>query len=152
MTKNNSKVKKRPGRISVYDPEYHPGMAFRLCSFGLTDEQLSIAFEVCQDTINQWKLAHVDFALQMKHGKTMADARVAKSLFERACGYESIEIHEIELQAGEGKTELRQVKVKRHLPPDVDACEIWLRNRTNFFKGRGSRKAQKHDTVIVCAE
>lgn len=136
MAKNTSKIKRAPGRISEYDLEYHPEMAFRLCSLGLTDEQLSIVFGISHDTIHEWKGKHPEFANELSRGKMIADAEVAHSLFQRATGYDQIEYSLVEVQVDEKTTDFKQVKTIRHIPADVSAAELWLRNRTNFFNRR----------------
>ena len=73
------------GRPSLYRPEY-AGQAFKLCLRGATDRDLSDFFEICEATINNWKLNFPDFVAALKAGKTEADMHIAASLFNRAEG------------------------------------------------------------------
>ena len=130
-------VNKR-GRPCDYRADYHPDITFRLCSLGLTDADLAFAFDVSEVTINNWK-KYKAFASSLKRGKMVADSTVAQSLYRRAVGYERHEKSQIEVMAGEGVREMRNVETIKYFPPDVQACEIWLRNRTNIFnKGKQS--------------
>ena len=54
----------------------------------------------------------------------MADARVARCLYERAVGY-SCTVERTVLHDGEERT----LKNVVHYPPDTRACIFWLRNR-----------------------
>jgi hypothetical protein len=54
----------------------------------------------------------------------VADARVARCLYERAVGY-SCTVERKVLHAGEERTLSNVV----HYPPDTRACIFWLRNR-----------------------
>ncbi|MDR1662584.1 MAG: hypothetical protein LBR95_09230, partial [Azoarcus sp.] len=55
---------------------------------GLTDAQIAEQIGVSEALLNAWKKRHPDFYESLKKGKTEADAKVAVSLYRRACGYE----------------------------------------------------------------
>jgi RNA polymerase-interacting CarD/CdnL/TRCF family regulator len=74
------------GRPTKYNEKY-PNQAYKLCLLGATDEELANFFEVCEDTINEWKNVHDEFSVSIKKGKINADANVANSLYKRALGY-----------------------------------------------------------------
>ncbi|WP_051664288.1 hypothetical protein [Dyadobacter crusticola] len=122
------------GRPSNFKPELHPDLTYRLCCVGLTDADLAFVFDVSEATLNNWKSQHGEFSKRMKQGKTVADAKVAHSLFKRATGYEQIEKGLVEIETAENGTEMKPVEIRRHIPADVNAIIIWLRNRTGFFK------------------
>lgn len=122
------------GRPSLYDSDFHPAFAFKLCSLGMTDSDIAFLFEISEQTVNNWKKQFPQFLGSIKRGKVIADANVAQSLYRQAVGYELPEILTFELQKGEFKKVVETVETVKHYPPDVRACELWLRNRTKFFK------------------
>lgn len=136
MDKTNKQLQRKRGRPGEYERSYHPLLAFKLCSLGITDAELGFVFDVSEQTINSWKSQDEEFASSVRRGKTIADSKVAHSLFKRAMGYDQIEKATFEIQVDRNKRELRTVDTVRHIPGDVRACEIWLRNRTDFFGQR----------------
>lgn len=112
------------GRPSKYLPEYDTA-AYKLCLMGATDKDLAEAFNVCEDTINEWKKTRSSFALAQKQGKREFDnERVVVALHERAIGYEH---DEEKLFCHEGVV-IRATTRKKY-PPDTTAASLWLRNR-----------------------
>lgn len=117
------------GRPTLYKPEYD-GIAEQMALLGATDVQLAGAFGVSEDTIHEWKLVHPNFSESLKRGKDQADARVAKSLFERALGYSHPAVKIIAVANGnnQGST-IEEVPYTEHYPPDTTAAIFWLKNR-----------------------
>lgn len=72
---------------------------YELSLLGMTDAQMSEELGVSTRTFNRWKNTHESFCQSLKEGKTIADAKVAHSLYEKA------------------------------LSGDVKACIHWLNNR-----------------------
>lgn len=62
----------------------------------------------------------------MKIGKDVADDRVEKALYDRACGYEQDEV-KVFLPAG--ATEPVYAPYRARIPADVHAAWRWLNNR-----------------------
>ena len=112
------------GRPSEYDPDKTPKQAKKACLMGATDKDLADFFSVSETTINNWKIQHPEFLESIKEGKDVADAKVAKSLYERALGYEHPEVHVSNYQ---GKITLTDL-TKRY-PPETTAGIFWLKNR-----------------------
>lgn len=111
------------GRPSKYREEYAE-QAYRLCLLGLTDAELGTAFDVTEQTINNWKNDFPQFFESIKRGKLLADGNVADRLFQRAIGYSHPDTH---FSSYEGVvTETDTVK---HYPPDTTAAIFWLKNR-----------------------
>ena len=132
---NKSNVTKKIGRPGVYDPDYHPSSAYKLCSFGMTDSDLAKYYEVSEQTIINWRNQHPEFYDSVKRGKTIADANVAHSLYKLATGYSVPQTLTFELQKGEFAWEVETRETIKHYPPDTRAAELWLRNRRpGFFK------------------
>lgn len=110
------------GRPSKYLPEYDTA-AYKLCLMGATDKDLAEAFNVCEDTINEWKKAHPSFAERLS-GKRIANAEMAYSLYQRGRGYN----HEaVQFFCYEGQ--IIEKKYTKHYPPDTTAASLFLRNR-----------------------
>jgi hypothetical protein len=118
-----AKAKRRRGRPSVYRAEY-ASQANKLCLLGATDRELADFFEVSEATVNTWKQRHPAFLDSIKEGRKAADAKVARSLFERACGYSH---PEDKIFQYEGAPVI--VPTTKHYPPDTMAASLWLRNR-----------------------
>lgn len=105
-----------------------------VCAKGATEEDLADIFNVCLTTIGNWKKEHPDFLRAIENGKRKADAKVEKSLYQRAIGYK----HKSEkLFQYEGEV-IRGATIEKY-PPDVSAASLWLRNR------RPDKWRDKHD-------
>ena len=118
-----AKGNKGGGRPSEFKEEYVK-IAHRMCLLGATDAELADAFDVCETTINAWKLAHIEFSEALKSGKAMADAMVAESLFKRATGYQHPAVKIFNDQGAP----LIVDYIERY-PPDTTAAIFWLKNR-----------------------
>jgi len=127
--------KKKRGRKSSYSPKYDE-LAYNFCLLGATDDQLAENFAVTRKTLQAWKRKHSKFLSAIKAGKKLADAEIARSLYERAKG-----AHWKEQQAfkckdvtweGNHRIESEHIEVvwvERAAPPDTEACKVWLNNR-----------------------
>lgn len=116
-------TKNKVGRPTKYKNEYCE-LAFNYCLLGATDEDLARFFEVSESTINQWKIEHVEFSESIKKGKVDADALVAKSLFQRAVGYQYIETKNEMSEQG-----MKKSVTTKEAMPDTTAQIFWLKNR-----------------------
>ena len=111
------------GRPTAYRPEFCE-LAHNYCLLGATNPELAGFFDVAPRTIDNWIASHPAFAEAVQEGRVVADARVARCLYERAVGY-SCTVERKVLHAGEERTLSNVV----HYPPDTRACIFWLRNR-----------------------
>lgn len=112
-----------PGRPTDYKPEFDD-QAFKLCLLGHTDKELAAFFEVCEDTIYEWKNKHVTFSEAIKRGKVDADMVVAQSLYHQALGY-----HYEETTEAEGENGAITYHNRRFAQKDFRATRFWLMNR-----------------------
>lgn len=119
----NATGNKGGGRASSFKPEYVE-WAEKLAKLGATDAEIADAFDVSEQTVNNWKKAHVEFSLALKKGKTFADAEVASKLFHRATGYEH---QDTDIRVIDGQ--IVQTQIIKHYPPDTTAAIFWLKNR-----------------------
>jgi hypothetical protein len=125
------------GRKSLFKDEYIE-QAYKLCQLGATDVQIAEFFGVTEKTLNNWKHAHPEFLQSLKNAKDDLDARVERSLFERATGYSHPE-DKIFNHAGEPLI----VPTVKHHAPDVTAQIFWLKNRQ---PDRWRDKQEVHNT------
>ena len=117
------KTTPKTGRPTKYKAEFNE-RAYDYCLLGATDAQMADFFGTCERTINMWKKAHPEFLQSVTRGKVEADAKVAGSLFQRACGYTHPEER---IFHHNGKTV--RADTLKHYPPDTRAAEFWLKNR-----------------------
>lgn len=115
--------KNKGGAPTKYREEYDE-QVFKLCLLGATDVQLADFFNVCEDTIHNWKKKKPKFFESIKQGKADADANVANSLYNRALGYSHNE-EKVFCQDGRIITH----ETKKHYPPDATSAIFWLKNR-----------------------
>jgi hypothetical protein len=118
------------GRPTSYKEEYS-NQAEKLCKLGATDKELAEFFDVCEDTIHEWKKVHPEFSESIKKGKTLADANVADRLYQRAMGYshEAVKIFPNGDTDEQGNKQPLIVPYVEHYPPDTVAAIFWLKNR-----------------------
>ena len=120
---NNLVKKRKVGRPTSYKDEY-ANQVHKLCLLGLTDTELADIFDIAESTLNLWKKKYPEFSESLWRGKLMADAEVAHSLYQRACGYQHKDMH-ISLHQGK----VIQTPITKHYPPDTGAAIMWLKNR-----------------------
>ncbi len=111
------------GRPTKYKEEYNE-LAYNYCLLGATDADLARFFDVCEATINNWKLEQPAFLESLKKGKEIADAQVAKALFHRATGYVA---PDLDIKMYEGN--IIKTPYMKHYPPDATSAIFWLKNR-----------------------
>jgi len=113
-----------------YNPEYHDDWAWSLASKGAIDDEIAEAFGISVRTLHRWKQEYPSFLQALTVGKEAADAKIEKSLYKRARGYDVKEKETLVETDKDGN--VRPVKVKesaKHVPPDTMAIMYWLNNR-----------------------
>jgi hypothetical protein len=121
MAKGNTKD--LDGRPTLYKKEYDE-QVYKLCLLGATDADIANFFDICEATVNNWKIKHKSFLESIKRGKEIADMDVAQSLHKRATGYEQ-EIIKVFQYQGEPVV----IPVIEKIAPDTGAAMAWLKNR-----------------------
>lgn len=124
---NKNALGNKGGRPTDYRPEY-TDLAYKLSLLyrDITDERLAEVFGVCRATISNWKSKHPEFLDAIRRGGKAATATVAKSLYERANGYE----HEAEKIFYDSKTgKVVRVPYTEKYPPDTQAGRLFLMNK-----------------------
>lgn len=146
--------KRKPGQLEQVKPEeevknwYGPDKVKegkQLALLGLTDKEMAQAWGVSPDTVYSWKNKHEEFREAVRRGRTIADGKVAASLYRRAIGGW---IDEYRVNATGGKIHI--TKVKKYLPPDVEAIKYYLslRQREKWSQKADGTPAQVNITQI----
>ena len=99
-----------------YNPAYHDDWAWSLAIKGATDQDIADAFHVSRRTIIRWRQTYPSFNEACQHGKEVADAKVKRSLYERAVGFEY-------------QKPVRVRTLTKKAVPDTMAQMYWLNNR-----------------------
>lgn len=126
----------KEGRPSKYNEAYNQ-QVYKLCLLGATDSDIADFFEVCEDTINEWKKKHAEFSVSIREGKQIADMDVAFSLYESTKDREVTELKAIKCKEvyynDKGKrVEKETIELApetRIIPADYRSQSLWLRNR-----------------------
>ena len=116
--------------ISKYDNELHPDWAWSLAIQGKTIKEIAQVFDVARSTLNKWIKENPDLEYAINSGREAADAKVERSLYERAVGYTYKERKVINIIGSDGKPVPSRVETtEKHVPPDTTAQIYWLKNR-----------------------
>lgn len=95
---------------------------------GLTEEQICKNLGISKNTMNRYKNEHSDFLNAIKKGKEIAITELENALFKKALGYEYEEVKTY-IKLDDGKEVRYTEKTRKHIPPDVAACSILLKNK-----------------------
>lgn len=118
--------KKKNGRPSKINDSMSIREVIKRCAErGFDDKDLAYVVGITEQTINNWK-HDKEFFESLKLAKKLVDAKIEKSLFQRAIGYEHTEV-KVFYDAKIG--ECVEHKIIKHYPPDTVACIFWLKNR-----------------------
>lgn len=126
--KDNKFAEGNSGKPTQYKSEY-AAQAEKLCLLGATDDEMADFFGVHRSTIYRWKLEHEEFCNAIKTAKDVADARVERSLYQKATGYNFTEQQAFKIKSDQYKEEIEVVEVEKHAPADTTAAIFWLKNR-----------------------
>ncbi len=125
MTKKKDPKDIKPsGAPTKYLIKYNE-QAFRLALLGSTNEDIAKFFNISESTLYEWCIKHPKFAESIKAGGEEADTKVAKSLYQRALGYEHKAQKIVLDRSGEWKV---KDYIERYPPSEVAAI-FWLKNR-----------------------
>lgn len=115
---------------SRYNSDYHPDWAWSLYINGATDDEVADAFHVNRRTILRWANDYPEFSKARQESKDVADAKVERSLFKRATGFEYSTTESIvEFDANGQQRPLKIQTFKHYAPPETGAICFWLKNR-----------------------
>ena len=116
--------KKRHSTKSLFDDAVLD-KCYNMALLGLTDVEIANCLLIKKTTLELWKRKHPGLVEVLNKGKAIADARVARALFERAVGYSHPEE-----KVFVSKGEVIKVDTTKHYAPDTAAICFWLKNRT----------------------
>lgn len=106
---------------------------------GLTDKQIAHNMGIRRETLYEWEKKYPNISNTLKKGKEIVDAQAENALLKRVLGYDVTETKVVESPNGITKT-----TTTKHIPPDVTACIIWLKNRR---RGKwGDKQVEKTDS------
>lgn len=126
-------LKRGRGRPGIYDPDYHPELAFELSLLGYTNDQIAAGMDVHVSTFKDWRDQHPEFAAAVTDGKSRANAKIVRAMFERACGYSHDAVKFFCTKDG---VVIRE-EYTEYYPPDTAAAQFLLVNREGmYFRNR----------------
>jgi hypothetical protein len=115
----------RMGRPSKYDPKF-VDIVRGIAKLGATDDQVADCLSVSITTISLWKVQYPEFLEALKAGKDEADARVERTLYQRAVGYQRDAVKIFHPADAPGPV---YAPFREEVPGDVTAQIFWLKNR-----------------------
>lgn len=111
-------VKSRLAEIEIWLRDHH-----------LTEEQVAKNLGISHTTFNDYKKRYPEFLEAVKRGRQAIVTELENALVKRALGYEYEEIKTYIKVDDEGKEVKYTEKTVKHLPPDVGALAILLKNK-----------------------
>jgi len=99
---------------------------------GFTKDKIACVIGVSRDCLYKWRDKYPRVKEALEYGKDLATGKVVMSLLKRATGMSMPDTYFAQY-LGKIITAPR----KKHLPPDVNAIELWLRNNAGW-KSDGS--------------
>lgn len=116
--------------LSKYNPEYHDDWAWSLAIKGATNEEIAEAFGISKRTFIRWEKDHDSLREAVLRGKYAADAKVEKSLYQRATGYTVTDTEKtIDMDRDGNPKPVRVKTTTKNIPADTMAIMYWLNNR-----------------------
>lgn len=140
-TINHTKGKTKPGPKTTYREEIGE-KAYLMCLYGMTEKEIYTVLGISNNTWERWKRDREHLRTSLDKGKLPADLKVVQALFKRALGYEAPdtywttvrnEKYDSEGRVIERSSRVVGIPIKKHIPPDMKAIQMWLSNRS---KGR----------------
>jgi hypothetical protein len=116
------------GRPTSFRTEF-VDQAKQLCQLGATDVEVARFFKVHPSTVYEWRATIPEFSEALRIGKSLADERMKRSLYQRGIGYDYKSIKTEERVVGKTLNLVRRITSTEHLPGDVGAQKLWLINR-----------------------
>ena len=115
---------------------------------GLTEAQISANLGISRTTFNEYKKLYPDLLDTLKRGREVDIAFIENALVKRARGYEYEEIKTYIKKEEDGRTITYTEKTKKHLPPDVGACAIILKNRGDYTNDKALLELKKQELEL----
>ncbi len=135
---------------TTYNPKTHDHIVWALAVEGKTDEQIADILGITVRTFHRWKKKYSSLLDSLKEGKSVADAKVTKSLYNRAVGNIVIKHKKIIVEMDEdGNQKPAKVETTEDpIPPDTTAAIFWLKNRRpDIWRDRQDVKVDSDEWV-----
>jgi hypothetical protein len=130
---------------SLYKKE-HDRVAASMARLGATEIEIADALGVSLSAVRNWLGTYSTFEQAVRLGKEAADARVERSLYAKAIGYEHDTVKIFLAKNGDPVT----VPYREHLPPDTVACITWLKLRKpNEWRDKNPEDGDRDITIRV---
>lgn len=110
-------VKDRLAEIEIWLRDHH-----------LTEEQVCKNLGISHTTFNDYKKRYPEFLEAVKRGRQAVITELENALVKRALGYEYEEVKTY-IKVEEGREVKYTERTVKHLPPDVGALAILLKNK-----------------------
>lgn len=113
-----------------YNPNIHDEVIWMLKSCGIEDKEIAEKMGIDYSTIFRWLKKNESFREKYEEGEKLASAKVQRSLYERATGYEKEEVDtKISYDKDGNPKPVTITKKIKHIPGDIQAIIFWLKNR-----------------------
>lgn len=113
-----------------YNSKYHDDWGWSLAVKGATNGEIAEAFGISERTFNRWCKKFSSLNIAVQEGKTIANAKVIRSLYERAIGITTEDTEKSVILDEHGNPKPIKVRTyKKEYPPDTMAIMYWLNNR-----------------------
>jgi len=113
------------GRPTKYLPEYNR-IAGNLSLAGFSDIEIAEALGIGEQTLYDWQDRYPEFKREMLNGKKIAVGVVARSLFERAQGYNFVETKTEKDEAG---NVIKTTETEKFIPPSDSSMSLFLKSK-----------------------
>jgi hypothetical protein len=119
------------GRRNNYESLVRPKLALveKWTREGLTQDQIAKNLGVGVSSFRAYINQHSELLEAINKGRIIAVAEVENALFKRALGYDYEEVKRYNKRDDGGNVTEYVEKTTKHLPPDVAACFILLKNK-----------------------
>lgn len=117
----------QPGRPTKYTKDMAKRAA--LCARrGFTHPEICQVLAISRDTFWRWRLKYPGFEKALTIPVQQANARVVRSLYERATGHTRV-TEQVVMEKNGDTSEARVIQVAITEAPETAAMSLWLRNR-----------------------
>ena len=136
MRESPASPPKRNEKLTADPVAYRPNfadLARKYALLGCNDSRIADLLGVSLQRFMEWQIAYPELQAFVTDGRELADAQVAESLYQRACGYShpAVKFWISKTKDGDGNESVEIIEktyVERY-PPDVSAAQFWLTNR-----------------------
>lgn len=128
----------RRGRSNVYDTIIKPKMddIVAWAKAGATNIEIASALGIGLSTFQNHIANNEELRDALKEAKMSGVPQVKLALYKRALGYEVEEVKSGVRPNKDGELIQFTEVTKKHIPPDVGACQTYLRNFSEGFRDR----------------